>query len=181
MSFFTESRGKEQKMSLAEITFQRRRKLALALAAFILTLSCGLAAALYFRPPRDWMSAQDTSNLHRIAGTWRGKWHGVEAVNLQLESACAPLNGTVRFYRLTKTAEGFQADGHTDDLPLMNPKFDGETLSFHVSNQARHGELIEAEMEMRMVDENRAELRRVGGIPANTSEDTQTVIEMARD
>lgn len=168
-------------MSLKETVFPRRRRLALALIAFLLTLSCGLVAAFSFRPPRDWMSARDTANLHRIIGTWRGKWHGVEAVNLQLESTCAPLNGTVRFYRLKQTERGFQADGQTENLPLMNPKFDGGTLHFRVSNQARNGELIEAEMEMRLVDENRAELRRLGGIPANSSEDEQTVIEMVRD
>jgi hypothetical protein len=168
-------------MRLSEMTFQRRR-VALALVAFVLTLSCGLAAALSFRAARDWISGPTGAGVSSVAGTWHGKWHGVEAVNVRIDSRSEPVTGTVRFYRLTKTAEGFQADGHTDDLPLMNPKFDGETLSFHVSNNApEERRRIEADIEMRLVDENRAELRRVGGVPANTSEDNRTVIEMARD
>ncbi len=169
-------------MSLAKMTFQRGRRLALALAAFILTLSCGLAATLSFRAARGWISGPTAAQTRSLAGTWRGNWHGVEAVNLQIDSQSEPVTGTVRFYRLTKTEQGFQADGHTDDLPLMNPKLDGETLSFHISNGAPvEGHLIEMDMELRLVGENRAELRRVDDTPGNSPEARQTVIEMTRD
>lgn len=167
-------------MSLSKMTFQRRR-VALALLAFVLTLSCGLAAALSFRAARDWISGPTDASLRSLAGTWHGKWHGVEAVNLQIDSRNEHVTGTIRFYRVAQTEQGLRADGQTDDLPLIDPQFTCQTLFFHVSNNARHGELVEADIEMRLISEGKAELRRVDGDPPNPSKDQQTVVEMTRE
>lgn len=169
-------------MRLTAGIFQHRGKLILALSAFVLTLSCGVAAALLFQAAQNSLRGTARTDARSLAGTWRGGWHNVPAVDVSVrDEGGGQLGGTARFYRLNRTESGFEAGERTEALPLINPNFDGETLSFRVSNDAAGSKLIEAEMEMRLTGDDRAELVRVGGIPANPAGVKPTPIEMTRD
>jgi hypothetical protein len=76
-----------------------------------------------------------------VAGTWRGKLHDLPAVTLSVNNDGGQLNGTILFYFLHRNTEQdpWQVDAaHSITLPLIDPKFDGKTLSFQVSHKLAH-------------------------------------------
>ena len=76
-----------------------------------------------------------------IAGTWRGKMHGLPAIDLTVKDDGGKLSGTILFYFLHRNTEHdpWQADlAHSMALPLIDPKFDGKILSFQVSHKEAH-------------------------------------------
>jgi hypothetical protein len=98
-----------------------------------------------------------------VSGVWHGQWNGVHAVTLRLEQN--GLSGTARFTKIIETIDGPKAVGESREIPLVNPKFDGERLSFEVQSAGESYPATSAEMEMRFTGEGEADLRRTGGEP----------------
>jgi hypothetical protein len=76
-----------------------------------------------------------------IAGTWRGRMYDLPAVVLTVRDDGGKLSGSILFYFLHRNTEHdpWQVDTeHSIPLPLIDPKFDGKTLSFQVSHKEAH-------------------------------------------
>jgi hypothetical protein len=76
-----------------------------------------------------------------IEGTWRGRIHDLPAVVLTVKKDGGKLSGTILFYFLRRNTEHdpWQVDTkHSIPLPLIDPKFDGKTISFQVSHKEAH-------------------------------------------
>ena len=76
-----------------------------------------------------------------IVGTWRGKMHDLPAAVLTVKDDGGRLSGSIIFYFLYRQTEydTWQVDTvHSRSLPLIDPKFDGKTLSFQVSHKEAH-------------------------------------------
>jgi len=76
-----------------------------------------------------------------IAGTWRGSLHDLPAVVLTVKDNGGKLSGTILFYFMYRSTEHdpWQVDTkHSISLPLIDPKFDGKTISFQVSHKEAH-------------------------------------------
>lgn len=77
-----------------------------------------------------------------IAGVWRGAWGGdgggLPCLSLTVSNETGKLSGAILFYLLRK--ERGQAATSTPGIPepLIDPKFDGTTLTFQVSHRRAH-------------------------------------------
>jgi hypothetical protein len=74
-----------------------------------------------------------------INGVWRGQMNGLPAVTLLVTDEGGSLVGGVQFY--------FQQQGNENSPwtvtpglaePMLNPKFDGKTLTFQISHRRAH-------------------------------------------
>lgn len=116
-----------------------------------------------------------------IAGTWRGKMHDLPAVVLTVKDDAGKLSGTIRFYFLYRNTEDgpWQVDTeHSVPLPLIDPKFDGKTISFQVSHKEAHPPRTlndpPSSFQMRLTRNGEAEL-------LNLSEGHGPGVKMVRD
>ena len=116
-----------------------------------------------------------------IAGTWRGKMHNLPAVVLTVKNDQGKLSGTILFYFLHRKTEQdpWEVDTtHSKPLPLLDPKFDGKTLSFQVSHKEAHPPRTlndpPVSFEMRLTGKGEAELQ-------NLNEQWGTGLKMVRD
>src|ERR1039458_1939605 len=76
-----------------------------------------------------------------FAGTWRGNMYDLPAVVLTVKVEGGKVSGTILFYLLHRNTEHdpWEVDmNHPNPLPLIEPKFDGKTLSFQVSHREAH-------------------------------------------
>ena len=76
-----------------------------------------------------------------VAGTWRGRMYDLPAVVLTVRDDGRKLSGTILFHFLHRNTEHdpWQVDTkHSIPLPLIDPKFDGKTISFQVSHKGAH-------------------------------------------
>jgi hypothetical protein len=74
-----------------------------------------------------------------IAGTWRGRLHDLPAVVLHVTDNGGKVSGSVLFYFLRDDGEGFKVAGEVS-RDLLEPKLSGETFTFEVKHDARHGQ-----------------------------------------
>jgi len=116
-----------------------------------------------------------------VAGTWRGKTYDLPAVVLTVKDDHGELSGTVLFYLLHRKTEQdpWEVDTtHSKPLPLLDPKFDGKTLSFQVSHKEAHPPRTlndpPVSFEMRLTGKGEAELQ-------NLSERHAAGLKMVRD
>jgi len=116
-----------------------------------------------------------------IAGTWRGRIHDLPAVILTVKDDGGKLSGTILFYFLHRNTEHdrWQVDTkHSIPLPLIDPKFDGKTISFQVSHKEAHPPRTfndpPSSFQMRLTGTGEAELR-------NLSENQGPSLKMVRD
>jgi len=81
----------------------------------------------------------DASANAPINGVWRGQMNGLPAVTLLVTDEGGSLVGGVLFY-LQKRADEKSPWTSTPSLPepMLNPKFDGKTLTFQVSHRRAH-------------------------------------------
>jgi hypothetical protein len=116
-----------------------------------------------------------------IAGTWRGKAHDLPAVVVTLRDDGGKVSGTILFYFLHRNTEHdpWQVDTtHSIPLPLLDPKFDGKTITFQVSHKAAHPPRTlhdpPVSFQMRLTKKDEAEL-------VNLSENRGPVLNLVRD
>ena len=103
-----------------------------------------------------------------IVGTWHGKLFGQPAVTLTLRDAGGNLSGSIVFYLLRNDGSGFKADANSARPPteLVNPKFDGKTLTFEVSHRQAHppstlNDTEPVKFEMELTGKDEAQLKRL--------------------
>jgi hypothetical protein len=76
-----------------------------------------------------------------LAGTWRGNINNLPAVTLTVRESGGRVMGTILFYFFHRSTESgpWEVDKtHSKPLPLLDPKFDGATLTFKVSHKEAH-------------------------------------------
>jgi beta-lactamase regulating signal transducer with metallopeptidase domain len=131
--------------------------------AAMLGATCLAASALSVRFAAQ-TGAQSTYSWFSIDGTWQAKWHGDNpAMTLKLAHSGESVSGTVVFYRLTKSGDGFRVDGKTGEIPLIDPKLEGTTLHFKTKykGKAAEGDDIR-EFAVTFKDQNTAEMKTLG-------------------
>jgi hypothetical protein len=98
-----------------------------------------------------------------INGVWRGQMNGLPAVTLLVTDEGGSLVGAVLFYFQQRTNEKSPWTTTTGlPEPMLNPKFVGKALTFHVSHRRAHppGSLKDPPMPFRLtlVGPDKAEL-----------------------
>ena len=75
-----------------------------------------------------------------FAGTWQGKMGDLPAVTLTVKDDGGKLSGTVVFYLLMRATEkdSWHVDGKATET-LIEPKVEGNVLSFEVRHHTSHG------------------------------------------
>ncbi|MGO8813649.1 MAG: hypothetical protein ACLQVG_03155 [Terriglobia bacterium] len=116
-----------------------------------------------------------------IAGTWRGKIHDLPGIVLTVSDDRGKLSGNILFYFLHRNTEHdpWEVDTtHSMTLPLLNPKFDGKTLSFQVSHKEAHPPRTlndpPSSFQLRLIGEGEAEF-------LNLTERPSPALKMVRD
>lgn len=84
-------------------------------------------------------SGSDATQGHdAIEGVWRAQMDGLPAITLNISYETGSLNGAILFYLLRKDAGKAETSTAGIPEPLMNPQFDGTTLTFAVSHRRAH-------------------------------------------
>jgi len=116
-----------------------------------------------------------------IAGTWRGRMYDLPAIVLTVRDDGGKLSGTILFFFLHRNTEHDPWQVDTQDsipLPLIDPKFDGKTISFQVSHKEAHPPRTlhdpPSSFLMRLTGKGEAELQ-------NLSEKQSPGLKMVRD
>lgn len=143
-------------ISVQPLPNKRAEKLLLSATAFILACSCGVAARFSLNIMRDQSQAAKAAAASSFLGRWEGTLEGVPWVSLVVTPTGDELSGTVNFYLLKKTEAGFEVADSTGDLPIIDAKSDGHSLSFRVKRKLS-SDIVRAEMNL--VNENEAILR----------------------
>jgi len=95
-----------------------------------------MAAAGSMQPV--WAAGETAATVDNLVmvGVWRGNNQGSPFVTLTIKNENGSLSGSILFY------PQHHEDGKTstpgDPEPLLNPKFDGQTLTFQVSHKNAH-------------------------------------------
>ncbi len=92
-----------------------------------------------------------------VIGTWQGDIKGVRAVTLSITGSPEKLGGTVIMYLIRDDGPGPGVAGQHES-PMLDPKLDNDILSFRLKRG--DGEVVA--FEMKLLGENRGELRRLG-------------------
>jgi hypothetical protein len=159
----------------------------LSLSSFLLAIAVGLVSSFTFSTAYDMARAAIGGERQTVSGVWQGVWEDVPAVTVRLSDEGGFLSGTVQFTEIIRRLDGSRIIDRTNELPLVNPKFDGERLCFEVEYgphpypfpaSAQPAQL--AEIELTFVGYDEAELRRTGGQPEGAPEDKAMVIKMKR-
>ena len=142
-----------------------------------LTVVMALALLLWSGPTYGQKSTRATPAPDRslVLGVWRAELDGLPAVALVITDEGGGLSGAALFYlHMRKTAnDPYTATPHLPE-PLLNPRFDGKTLTFEISHRRAHppGSLSDPPMTftLTLTGPNQAELvnRSEKGGPAAT-------------
>lgn len=75
-----------------------------------------------------------------IVGVWRAQMNGLPAFNLVVRDEGGRLSGAILFYLQKRVDENhpYVATPGVLPEPILNPKFDGRTLTFQVSHRHAH-------------------------------------------
>jgi hypothetical protein len=117
-----------------------------------------------------------------IAGKWSGKLYDLPGIDLTVKlDDSGKLSGTILFYFLHRNTEheAWQVDmKHSMTLPLIDPKFDGKTLTFQVSHKEAHPPRTlndpPSSFQMRLTEKGVGEL-------LNLTEKNSPALKMVRD
>jgi hypothetical protein len=77
--------------------------------------------------------AKATSAASNLVGVWHGEYRGLPWVTVTLTDEGGTLSGAVLFYLHRQTAGAAETATAGVPEPLLDPHFDGTTLSFRVS------------------------------------------------
>jgi hypothetical protein len=89
---------------------------------------------------RDVAASQSNQaqNRDRIEGVWRAQMDRLPAVTINVTFETGSLNGAILFYLHLRHAGEPVTSSPGVSEPLIDPKFDGATLSFAVSHRRAH-------------------------------------------
>jgi hypothetical protein len=82
--------------------------------------------------------SNQAQNREAIEGVWRAQIDGLPAVTLNVTYETGSLNGAILFYLLRRDPGKAETSTPGIPEPLIDPKFDGLTLSFSVSHRRAH-------------------------------------------
>ncbi len=109
-------------------------------APLVVVAALVTAAVIVQVSSRDVLASQSSQarNRQAIEGVWRAQMDGLPAVTLYVTCETGSLNGAILFYLLRR--EPGKAETSTPGVPqpLIDPGFDGVTLSFAVSHRRAH-------------------------------------------
>jgi len=100
-----------------------------------------IAAALVPSRTRDVEAAtadNEATNHAAIEGVWRARMDNLPAVTLNITYESGSLSGAILFYLLRKEPGKDETATPGIPEPLIDPKFDGVTLTFAVSHRRAH-------------------------------------------
>lgn len=112
-----------------------------------------LLASLTFLPGLV-ATAGAAITLSEAAGTWEARIGALPAVTLTLERSGQGLKGSAVFYAIKDEGSGPEVVGK-QELPIVDTRFHGETLTFGVDYKNRV-----IQFEVKFVNENEAQIRR---------------------
>ena len=78
------------------------------------------------------------SDNSAIVGVWTGKMDSLPTITLTVEQENGKLIGTVLFYHIRRNPNGPASASPRLPQPLIDPSFDGKTLTFKVSHRHAH-------------------------------------------
>lgn len=79
------------------------------------------------------------SDVSRILGVWRAQMDNLPAVTLTITDESGSLSGAILFYlHMRKTVNDPYTSTPGIPEPLIDPTFDGQTLTFQVSHRRAH-------------------------------------------
>ena len=73
-----------------------------------------------------------------IIGVWQGKWDSLPCVTLTISDESGKLTGAVLFYLIRHDAGTAPSATPGIPEPLIDPRFDGKTLTYKVSHRHAH-------------------------------------------
>jgi hypothetical protein len=103
------------------------------------TILIGITFVIFGACPLSFNVNVEASANAPINGVWRGQMNGLPAVTLLVTDEGGSLVGGVLFYFQQRTNENGPWTA-TPSLPepMLNPKFDGKTLTFQISHRRAH-------------------------------------------
>lgn len=108
------------------------------------------------------------AGVAQITGVWRGQMNDLPAVTLTITDEAGALSGAIPFYlHQRKTVNDPYSSTPGIPEPLLNPTFDGQTLTFQVSHRRAHppGTLsnLPVTFHLKLIETARAELINASG------------------
>jgi hypothetical protein len=97
-------------------------------------LMAAVASGLAAQPA----GASESPANSAIVGVWRAQMDGLPAMTLNVTDETGRLSGAVLFYLLRRNPGEAQTSSPGVPEPLIDPKFDGTTLTFAVSHRRAH-------------------------------------------
>ncbi|HEX8986113.1 MAG TPA: hypothetical protein VF767_11785 [Bryobacteraceae bacterium] len=73
-----------------------------------------------------------------IVGIWQGELHNLPAATLNITDEAGPLQGAILFYLIRQDEGKPPTSSPGIPEPLLNPQFDGKTLTFQLSHRHAH-------------------------------------------
>jgi hypothetical protein len=123
------------------------------------------------------LAVNAAANSAVISGVWRANIDGLPAVTLNLNTESGALSGAVLFYLLRREPGKTETATAGVPEPLIDPRFDGVTLTFAVSHRQAHPPASMAtppvNFTLRITGEGKAQLTNVS--------ESSPVVEMLRD
>ncbi len=132
---------------------------ALAFALAFLLTATGIAASAFSFHVGHLVKATVSNKDSAIVGVWHANWPQhteLPALDLTMNSDAGKLSGTIVFYWMLYKEGGQPVTGQVES-PLIEPKFDGTTLSFRTKNK-RADDNQEKAFSMKLVSENELQL-----------------------
>lgn len=110
-----------------------------------------------------------------IAGTWTGMLEGIPAIELAVKNEAGKLSGSATFHRIVDDGSGPKTESK-ETTELLNPKLEGNTLSFEV----KHGTGDPRKFRLELTGDNDAVLRG-GRIIRDGEESEAPPMKMVRE
>ncbi len=84
------------------------------------------------------VAASDRARNAAVVGVWQGELDNLPAATLNITDEAGPLQGAMLFYLIRQDEGKPPTSSPGIPEPLFNPKFDGKSLTFHLSHRHAH-------------------------------------------
>jgi beta-lactamase regulating signal transducer with metallopeptidase domain len=155
----------------------RAGKFLVSVAAFALILTSVAATEFSFHVNSD-AKQNNTAGAQeeRIVGVWHGKWPqkllnnqpqpvDLPAIDLIVNESAGKLSGTIVYYAVDIKHGSPQLIGKATTA-LIDPVFNGETLSFKTKTKRAGAEGTNQALEMNLLNDHKGDLKVIGSDPA---------------
>jgi hypothetical protein len=86
------------------------------------------------------VAAGDKGRNVAVVGIWRGELDNLPAVTLNITDEAGPLQGAMLFYLIRRDEGKPPTSSPGVPEPLLNPQFDGKSLTFQLSHRHAHAD-----------------------------------------